>query len=124
MLNQYRFETFQETKDSIFFNGLDKIFGNNLENQTTTGFKKGNIKLMADEKGKLIRLEIKDLFKGIANKHKYKKGTAEIVEKTFDSPVICIRNYYFIPKSEIYISEFSNFGIFKPVIKNTVPNNI
>ena len=124
ILNKYSFETFRETKDSIFFNGIEKIFGNNLPNQTTSGFRKGNIKLIADENGKLFRLEIKDLFKGIADKHEYKKGTAEIVERTFDSPVICIRNYYLFPKSDTYVSEFSDYGIFKPVIKSTVPNNI
>ncbi|WP_282019209.1 hypothetical protein [Salegentibacter mishustinae] len=124
ILNKYSFETFRETKDSIFFNGIEKIFGNNLQNRTTARFKKGNIKLIADKNGKLFRLEIKDLFKGIADKHKYKKGTAEIIERTFDSPVICIRNYYLFPKSDTYVSEFSDFGIFKPVIKSPVPNNI
>lgn len=124
ILNEYSFETFRETKDSIFFNGIEKIFGNNLQNQTTAGFKKGNVKLIADENGKLFRLEIKDLFKGIADKHKYKKGTAEIIEKTLGSSVICIRNYYLIPKSDIYVSEFSDFGIFKPVLQSNLPNNI
>jgi len=122
MLNEYRFQAFKETEDSLYLFGLQKDFGVNLEGKDDVGFKKGNIKLIADSNGKLIRLEIKDLFKGKANKHKYKKGTAEIIERTDNSPVVCLRTYYFKPLKTIYSSDFTDYGIFKPIMKNTVPN--
>ncbi len=116
ILNEYQFQTFKETKDSLYLFGLQEIFGGNLEGKDDVGFKKANIKLIADSNGKLIRLEIKDLFKGKANKHKYKKGTAEIIERTNNSPVVCLRTYYFKHLRTVYSREFTDYGIFKPVM--------
>lgn len=113
LLNEYRFQNFKETKDSLYFSGIVKKFGNNITKKRA-GFRKGNIKLVADSIGKIFRVEVKELFKDKANKHKYKKGTAEIIERIPNSPTICLRTYYFIPKSDIYVSEFSDYGIFKP----------
>jgi len=124
LLNEYEFENFKEVNDSIYFYGIDKKFGNNLKGKNSVSFQKGNIKLITDENGKIFRVVIKELFKDNATKFKYKKGTAEITEKITDSPVICFRVYYFLPKNEIYESEFSDFGIYKPVRKSTVPNNV
>jgi hypothetical protein len=123
-LNEYLFQAFKETGDSLYLFGLQKDFGVNLEGKDDVGFKKGNIKLIADLNGKLIRLEIQDLFKGKANKYKYKKGTAEIIETTVNSPVVCLRTYYFKPLKTIYSSDFTDYGIFKPVIKTIVPNDL
>jgi hypothetical protein len=122
IVNEYQFQEFKETEDSLYLFGLKKIFGVNLEGKESVGFPKGNIKLIADSNGKLMRLEIKELFKGKANKHKYKKGTAEVIEKTENSPVVCLRSFYFKPLKSIYSNDFTDYGIFKPLIKNTEPN--
>jgi len=116
-LNEYEFREFKETKDSLYLFGLQKVFGVILEGKDDVGFQKGNIKLIADSNGKLLRLEIKELFKGKANKHKYKKGTTEVIERTENSPIVCLRTYYFKPLKAIYSSDFSDYGIFKPTIK-------
>ncbi|WP_066223380.1 hypothetical protein [Formosa haliotis] len=102
-------------KDSIYFYGIEKKFGNNKKDTTNVSFQKGNIKIIADDNGKIFRLEISELFKDNATKFKYKKGTNELTEKIENSPVVCIRTYYLIPKNEIYESEFSNYGIYKRV---------
>ncbi|KAB1064948.1 hypothetical protein F6U93_14430 [Tamlana haliotis] len=115
LLNKYEFESFKETNDSLFIYGLDEKFGKNLKDKNSVSFQKGNIKLITDENGKIFRVVIKELFKDNATKFKYKKGTAEITEKITDSPVICFRVYYFLPKKEIYESEFSDYGIYKRV---------
>ncbi|MCC9167969.1 hypothetical protein [Pontibacter harenae] len=122
ILNEYRFQTFKETEDSLYLFGLQKIFGVNLEGKENVGFQKGNIKLITDSNGKLMRLEIKELFKGKANKHKYKKSTAEVIERKENSPVVCLRTYYFKPLKTFYSDDFTDYGIFKPIINNTVPN--
>jgi hypothetical protein len=121
-LNEYQFQTFKETKDSLYVFGLQKIFGVNLEGRKNVGFQKGNIKLITDSSGKLMRLEIKELFRGKANKHKYKKGTTEVINRTENTPVVCLRTYYFKPLKTIYSNDFTDYGIFKPILKNTVPN--
>lgn len=115
LLNEYEFESFKETNDSLFIYGLNEKFGKNLKDKNSVSFQKGNIKLITDENGKIFRVVIKELFKDNATKFKYTKGTAEITEKITDSPVICFRVYYFLPKKEIYESEFSDFGIYKRV---------
>lgn len=115
LLNEYEFESFKETNDSLFIYGLDEKFGKNLKDKNSVSFQKGNIKLITDENGKIFRVVIKELFKDNATKFKYKKGTAKITEKITDSPVICFRVYYFLPKKEIYESEFSDYGIYKRV---------
>ena len=115
LLNEYEFESFKETNDSLFIYGLNEKFGNNLKDKNSVSFQKGNIKLITDENGKIFRVVIKELFKDNATKFKYKKVTAEITEKITDSPVICFRVYYFLPKKEVYESEFSDYGIYKRV---------
>lgn len=121
-LNEFQFQFFKETDDSLFLFGLKKIFGVNLAGKVSIGFPKGNIKLHADTNGKLVHLEIKELFKGNAKKHKYKNGTIEVIERTVDSPVVCLRTYYFKPLTTIYSNDFTDYGIFKPIMKNTVSN--
>ncbi|WP_299902051.1 hypothetical protein [uncultured Aquimarina sp.] len=113
ILNTYSFQTFKETKDSLFLYGLKKEFGNNLAGKTSIGFKKGNIKLITDSIGKLNRLEIKELIIKRGNKRKYKKGTAEITERIKNSPVVCLRRYHFKPLIEINRDDFTDYGIFK-----------
>ena len=115
LLNEYQFETFKETNDRISFYGLEQNFGNNLKGKSDISFQKGNIKLITDKNGKLFRVEIRELFKNNATKYKYKRGTNEMTEKIMNSPVICIRTYYLIPKTETNESEFSDFGIYKRV---------
>ena len=124
LLNKYKFDTFKETDDNIYFYGVEKVFGNNIKNTTKVSFQKGNIKLITDDNGKLFRVEIRELFKDNATKFKYKKGTNEMTEKITNSPVVCVRTYYLIPKNEMNESEFSNYGIYKRVRKSTVPNNV
>ena len=114
-LKPIRIQSFKETNDSLIIYGLDEKFGKNLKDKNSVSFQKGNIKLITDENGKIFRVVIKELFKNNATKFKYKKGTAEITEKISNSPVICFRVYYFMPKNEIYESEFSDFGIYKRV---------
>jgi hypothetical protein len=115
-LNKYEFISFRETKDSLYLKGLKEVFGVSLEGKDGIGFQKGNIKLITDSNGKLMRLEIKELFEGKVNKYKYNKGTAEVIERLENTPVVCLRTYYFKPLKTMYSSDFTDYGIFKPII--------
>jgi hypothetical protein len=41
ILNEYQFQSFKETEDSLYLFGLQKIFGVNLEGKENVGFQKG-----------------------------------------------------------------------------------
>lgn len=112
MLNKYKFNSFIETKDSLIFLGLDKIFGNAKTDSAKIGFKKGNIKIVSDSIGKLYRLEIEEMIL-------VKKGNPLTDISDFSNnenlATACLRIYYMEPDSIIYENEFSEYGIFKEI---------
>src|SRR5690606_35029048 len=61
MLNNYSFDSFIETKDSLFLSGIKREFGNQYKDMTEARIKKGNIKIISDSLDNVIRLEITDL---------------------------------------------------------------
>ena len=112
MLNKYKFNSFIETKDSLIFIGLDKVFGNAKIDSAKIGFKKGNIKIVSDSIGKLYRLEIEEMIL-------VKKGNQLTNISDFSNDenlaTACLRIYYMEPDSIVYENEFSDYGIFKEI---------
>ena len=92
------FETFKETRDSLFFY--------NLNNLDSLRIKKGNVIIRQGEDKKIIEIEIKHLI--LSN-----DGKDEIISNM---------RYRLKPKTETKSNEFSNYGIFKEKI--TVPNTV
>jgi hypothetical protein len=101
------FETFMETKDSLFFYGvtckgeLEPLYPNGI------GFRKGNIKLVESSDKKLVQIIINQLSEA------YEKGSNKIKSTKEGTYFLRKKNYFFEPKGEIYIKEFSDYGIFK-----------
>jgi hypothetical protein len=112
MLNEYKFHSFRETKDSLFFFGLTKVFGNVQVDSSKIGFKKGNIKILSDSIGKLYRLEIEEMIL-------VEKGNQITNISDFSNDVnlakACYRTYYMEPDSIVFENEFSDYGIFKEI---------
>ena len=97
MLNRYSFDSFIETKDSLFLSGIKREYGNNYKDMTEVRIKKGNIKIISDSTDNVIRLEITDL--------------------NIMGNLACLTTSYMIPSTKINESEFSKFGFFKKVKK-------
>lgn len=113
MLNDYSFDSFLETKDSLYLYGLKRKYGNTYKDQSEIRVKKGNIKIISDSIGNVIRLEIKDFINKNGSYYVYEKGSAKIIDSVENSPIICIGISYMKPTAIINEREFSDYGFFK-----------
>ena len=103
---ELEFERFKETRDSIFFYDLNEFTHMNTGHLDSLKIKKGNIYLSQKKNSdSLHRIYVDNLI--ISN-----DGKKTLISKM---------NYNLKPKHLVRISEFSDYGIFKP--KNTMPNN-
>lgn len=90
--SQYQFERVSETKDSLFFHGIEKDYG--LERYDKTAFKKGPITIISQ--GEFIeKIEIRSII----------PAGEEMINIT----------YSFVPKKECLVSSLSGNGLFKAV---------
>lgn len=115
MLNEYSFDSFLETEDSLYLYGINRKFGNTYKDLTETGIKKGNIKIQSDSLGKVLRLEVEDLILTNGDYYVYEQGTANIIDTVRNNSIVCIATSYMIPTSKIYESDFTDYGFFKKV---------
>jgi len=114
MLNEYKFNSFKETGDSIFLYGLDKTFGNTKIINDQIGFKKGNIKIHSDSLGYVTKLDVEELIL-IGSDCKSDSGKSKENSNYDNLRFACKRTYFMKPKSLINEKAFSDFGFFKEI---------
>ncbi|MCC5915712.1 MAG: hypothetical protein JJU02_00140 [Cryomorphaceae bacterium] len=102
---KYTFKDFRETRDSIYFFGLTAIFGRTYP-EDSIAFPKGSILLEANQKGKIYRLTVVELIPQTGPPH-----------PPPNVPAFCERTYFFDPERPLDVEVFSDFGLFKPVVK-------
>jgi hypothetical protein len=98
-LHEYKFSSFKETNDSLFFFNAKKKNSNENVDLITLGFEKGNITIIETFKGLVEYVRIEQL----------------IVKKINNFEAGCSRTYFFTSTKELKTSAFSDFGIFKPI---------
>lgn len=112
-LREYYFDSFKETRDSLYFYGIERKFGQIKTD--TCGFKKGGIKLIQNTDGNINRFEIGELVTGLKDTYKPDKPFTIVHEQ----PIVCHAINYFYPKDTINNFEVSDVGIFKKVSNKT-----
>lgn len=95
-LSEYKFESFKETRDSIFFYDLYDTMTIEHVHLDSIKFKKGNVFISQFENREIIKIEISDL--------KISK---------VDSEIISNKKYVLKPKNDLKSNAFSDYGIFK-----------
>ncbi len=115
VFENYRFKSFKETRDSlIFFNNKSKFV--NGKNHERISIPKGNIYLMTSPDNQtVVRITYDDV------KIPTKETGHELQEKESTPNKLIQSTIYFDPIEEISITEFSNYGIYKPV--KSINNN-
>lgn len=114
--NSFKFESFVETSDSLFFYGLTKTWKSSPDLPNGVGFKKGNIKLVGTVDGTVGRVVIEEFIRVLGIRKIYKHGSNQLDRVEEDKPIVCIKTYYFEPVDELFKSEFSDYGIFKRIL--------
>ena len=101
-LKSYYFRSFEETRDSLIFYHNESQFSNGKEHDRIS-IPKGNVYLMTSKDNQLLaRVVYSDL---VIFEDDVKSNGIEI----------CRMTKYFDPIDEIKTSEFSDYGIYKPV---------
>lgn len=116
-LMEYKFNSFKETPDSLFFYGVEKDWdaSSDPELPDGVGFKKGNIKLVGTADGIVGRIVIEEFFITTGERKIYKYGSRVLDRIESNSPIICTDTFYFNPKNELFRNEFSDYGLFKRI---------
>lgn len=99
-LGTYQFESFKETRDSIFFYDLDDVESMNGKHLDSFKLKKTDVCIMQSKTHEIIKIIFEDL---IVDKNSYE----------IKSDV----TYYLTPKHKLNSYVFSNYGIFKQIVK-------
>ncbi|SDI70866.1 hypothetical protein SAMN05421846_11237 [Chryseobacterium taeanense] len=97
-LERYVFESFKETKDSIFFENLEDVESVNGIHLDKLRMRKGEVYLQENDKNQIVKIIINDASLNPKNKN---------IEQ--------IRAVFLTPKYEINDSQFSERGIFRQV---------
>lgn len=97
-LERYVFESFKETRDSLFFYDLNDVESINGQHMNELKVKKGEIYLIENKNHEIEKISIIEI--KLANK------TKELVHD---------RNVFLTPKYKTKSSQFSERGIFRPV---------
>jgi hypothetical protein len=95
-----KFEDFKETRDSLWFYNLDEFEHGNRKHVDTLKFKKTDVAITQDKNLDIIKIIIEDLI--------------------IDQPSNEIRSnitYNLTPKTKLNSKSFSDYGIFKEVVK-------
>ncbi|MGH1384368.1 hypothetical protein [Kordia sp.] len=97
----YQFKSFKENRNSIIFYSNESVFVDGKDYDEIS-IPKGNIYIMTDKTNAIV-----------------KRITCEEVKFVKDSVTgevrVCIDTKYFDPINEIKLSEFTDYGIYKPV---------
>ena len=97
---QYQFENFKESQDSLFFYNLDDITSLEKKHLEVLGLKKTNVIVSQDSLNYITEIAVKDL--KLSNKAK------EIISNI---------QYSLTPRKKIKSSSLSNYGIFKQKVR-------
>jgi hypothetical protein len=103
---RYQFETFEETRDSLFFYNLNDVVSKEKSHIDSLRIRKGHIIIRQKEDKTINEIEIENLILSSDGKER----------------VISNKSYRLKPKKETKSDQFSNYGIFKE--KSTVPNSV
>jgi hypothetical protein len=109
-LMRYEFDSLKETKDSVTFYNVTKIFGGTLF-PSTTSFLKGNIKVIDSTDSKIQYIQIK---KAIIERGAIYKPTSPLILVP-NQPIIGIATYEFYPRNILKSTLLTDFGIWKRV---------
>lgn len=97
-LERYVFDTFKETKDSLFFYNLNDVESMNGIHLNELKLKKGEVYIQQDEKGEIKKITIEEI--------SLNPKTKEFSDS---------QTYYLTPKYKTLINEFSERGIFREI---------
>ncbi len=95
-LERYHFESFKETKDSIFFYDLDDVESLNGKHLDSLKLKKKMVYIRENENSEIIKLVFEDL----------------VIE---NNEIKSNKTYFITPKNKTKVESFSDYGIFKPI---------
>lgn len=107
--NQYNFDNCKETKDSVFFYGIEKKHEVSYDLPRSKGFIKGNIKIIDSSKENIGHIEIQEFI--VTRGDVYKFGGRDSVLS--NRPIVDIIQYNFYPKRLTSSSTISDIGVFK-----------
>ena len=96
----FQFEDFKETRDSLWFYDLNEFEHGNRKHVDSLQFKKSDVAISQDKSSNIIKIVIEDLI--------------------IDRPSNEIKSnitYHLTPKTKLNSKRFSDYGIFKEVIK-------
>ncbi len=99
-LERFQFEKFEERRDSLLFYNLDDVESLNGKHLDSLKLKKRDVSIMQNSNHDVIKIIFEDL----------------VIDKNSDE-VISNLTYYLTPKNKLNSREFSDYGIFKQVIK-------
>lgn len=100
---EYQFESFMETRDSIYFYNLDDVKIMKPRHLNFLKFKKRNVLINQDINSVISNIVVEDLLISIRN-----------------SEIISNKTYSLTPKKKMKSNQFSNQGVFKEVNKDIV----
>jgi hypothetical protein len=100
MFESFQFEEFKETRDSLWFYNLDEFEHGNRKHVDSLKFKKSNVAISQEKSSNIIKIVIEDL---IIN-----RASNEIISNI---------TYHLTPKNKLSSNSFSDYGIFKEVVK-------
>ncbi len=100
LLETLQFEKFRETRDSLFFYNLDDVESVNGKHLDSLKFKKKDITIRQTKAQKIINITVEDL----------------VVNQNSNEIILC-QTYFLTPKEKLNSTLFSDYGIFKEVIK-------
>lgn len=99
-LESFQFEKFKEIRDSIFFYNLDDVESENGKHLNSLKLKKTDVCVAQNKNHEVIRIVFEDL----------------VVDKN-SNKIISNVTYYLKPKNKLNSNQFSDYGIFKEIVK-------
>jgi len=96
----FQFEEFKETRDSLWFYNLNEFEHGNRKHVDSLKFKKSNVAISQDKSSNIIKIVIEDL----------------IIDRP-SNEIISNITYHLTPKTKLNSKGFSDYGIFKEVVK-------
>jgi len=99
-LETFQFETFQETRDSLLFYNLNGVASMNGKHLDSLKLKKTDVAIMQSSKHDIIKIVVADL----------------VIGKNLDE-IILNQTYSLTPKNKLSSKAFSDYGIFKQIVK-------
>jgi len=94
---KYSFGNFKESRDSLYFFGLDKIYGLTLDSYDLLAVEKGNVIIRQNFDNSVVEIRVDN------------------VQLSEDKEIVSIKSYFLSPSYDLKTIEFSDYGIYKEV---------